>query len=231
MNDLAIWSFEGSQVRTTEINNEPWWVLTDVCKALEMDSHRAGEVTKRLDEDEYDSIVVTDSLGRTQNAYIVNEYGLYEVLIRSDKPKAKPFRKWVTHEVLPAIRKTGMYKISEVDSEDNNNELATPKAYAYLQIAKTISQCKTERLPLVISFLKEGGWSIPDQMEDVERVDTTVAGKMINDTLDDLGISLHELSILIDYPYMSLFEYARNGRSPRRKSFIKLKLALDKVKK
>ena len=78
-----------------------------------MKANSAGEVVKRLDKDEYDSIGLTDSLGRKQKAYVVNESGLYSILVRSDKPKAKPFRKWLTSEVIPTIRRTGGYVANE----------------------------------------------------------------------------------------------------------------------
>lgn len=114
MNELRTWTFSGSEVRTVEVNGEPWWVLKDVCTVLEMGSNRAGEVAKRLEPDEYDSIGLTDSLGREQSVYIVNESGLYSVILRSDKPQAKPFRKWVTSEVLPSIRRHGAYMTPDV---------------------------------------------------------------------------------------------------------------------
>jgi prophage antirepressor-like protein len=124
MNELKTWTFSGSEVRTVEVNGEPWWVLKDVCTVLEMDANRAGEVVKRLEQDEYDSIGLTDSLGREQKTYIVNESGLYSVILRSDKPKAKPFRKWVTSEVLPAIRKTGSYSVMDSYQIDDPIERA-----------------------------------------------------------------------------------------------------------
>lgn len=113
MTELKTWDFSGSEVRTVLVNGEPWWVLKDVCTVLEMGVNRAGEVVKRLEADEYDSIGLTDSLGREQSAYIVNESGLYSVILRSDKPQAKPFRRWVTAEVLPSIRKTGSYALRD----------------------------------------------------------------------------------------------------------------------
>ena len=89
MNNLRIWNYNNStEVRTVMIDNEPWFVLKDVCVVLEMGANRAGEVVKRLEKDEYDSIGLTDSLGREQNAYIINESGLYSVILRSDKPQA-----------------------------------------------------------------------------------------------------------------------------------------------
>lgn len=111
MNELKTWSFEGSEIRTVELNGEPWWALKDVCDVLELGSPH--KVADRLEEDERNQIPLTDSMGREQNTTIVNESGLYSVILRSDKPQAKPFRKWVTSEVLPSIRKTGSYSIKD----------------------------------------------------------------------------------------------------------------------
>ena len=110
MNEIMTFeSEEFGQVRTLQIKGETWWILKDICRVLEMRENRAGEVVKRLDEDEYDSIGLTDSIGRTQKMYIVNEAGVYSILVRSDKPRAIPFRKWITNVVIPTIRKTGGY--------------------------------------------------------------------------------------------------------------------------
>ena len=107
MNELQIFKYQDKQIRTVERNGEPWWVLKDVCEVLEMGSPH--KVAERLEEDERNRIPVTDSIGRQQETTIVNEAGLYNVILRSDKPQAKPFRRWVTNEVLPTIRKTGGY--------------------------------------------------------------------------------------------------------------------------
>ena len=94
-------------------DGEPWFVLKDVCAVLGLGT--PARVAERLEEDEVSSTHLTDSLGRQQNMTIINESGLYNVILRSDKPEARPFRKWVTGEVLPSIRKTGGY-ISGQDS-------------------------------------------------------------------------------------------------------------------
>lgn len=107
MNELKVFNYQDNEVRTVEVNGEPWFVLKDVCNVLGLGS--AHKVADRLDEDERNQIPLTDSLGREQETTIVNESGLYNVLLRSDKPEAKPLRKWVTSEVLPSIRKTGSY--------------------------------------------------------------------------------------------------------------------------
>lgn len=107
MNELQVFNYNGNEVRTIQKDGEPWWVLKDVCEVL--DISQAVRVAERLDEDEVSQTHITDSLGRQQSTYIINESGLYNVILRSDKPEAKPFRKWVTSEVLPSIRKHGAY--------------------------------------------------------------------------------------------------------------------------
>ena len=104
MNDLKVFeNNEFGQVRTVVIEGEPLFCLADVCKALELANSRA--VADRLDEDERRKL----DLPRQGETWFVTESGSYAVILRSDKPAAKKFRKWVTSEVLPSIRKTGNY--------------------------------------------------------------------------------------------------------------------------
>lgn len=109
MNDLQIFVYSGEQLRTVQRDDGLWWVLRDVCRVLNI-----GNVTdtkKRLDPDEVDLTDLIDSMGRVQSTTIINEPGLYAVILRSDKPEAKAFKRWVTHDVLPSIRKTGAYGV------------------------------------------------------------------------------------------------------------------------
>ena len=101
MNELQIFNYNSSEVRVTQIDGEPWFVLKDVCQVLGISNHKM--TAQRLDKDEVSQTDLTDSLGRQQETTIINESGLYHVILRSDKPEAKPFRKWVTSEVLPSI--------------------------------------------------------------------------------------------------------------------------------
>ena len=110
INASAIASFAYKRmgdVRVTTVDGEPWFCLGDVCDVLLIANHRM--VASRLDPDEK-GVCQTDTLGGKQRLTFVNESGLYAVILRSDKPEAKPFRKWITSEVLPAIRKTGRYE-------------------------------------------------------------------------------------------------------------------------
>ena len=105
MNDLQIFNNEEfGEIRTAVINDEPMFCLIDICKALEIKN--ATDVAKRLDEDELTRLNLGSRAGETN---FITESGLYAVILRSDKPNAKKFRKWVTSEVLPSIRKTGSY--------------------------------------------------------------------------------------------------------------------------
>lgn len=104
-NEVQVWNYEGAEVRIVQIDGEPWFVLTDVCR--ELDLANPTMVAKKLDNDERTKF----DLGRQGETTIVNESGLYTVILRSDKPQAKPFRKWVTSEVLPSIRKHGSYSV------------------------------------------------------------------------------------------------------------------------
>ena len=102
---------EFGELRTVVKDGEPWFVAKDVCMALDLaDTHKAVE---RLDEDERNSIPITDAIGRLQDTYCVSESGLYALVLGSRKPQAHAFKRWVTHDVIPSIRKHGAYMTPE----------------------------------------------------------------------------------------------------------------------
>jgi hypothetical protein len=103
----AIFNFQSHQVRIVVIDGAPWFVASDVAAALEYLS--AKDMSRILDDDEKGGHIVP-TLGGNQEVTIISESGLYHAVLKSRKPKAKPFRRWVTGEVLPAIRKTGRYE-------------------------------------------------------------------------------------------------------------------------
>ena len=110
MSNLTSFNFKDNQVRTVLIDGEPWFVAADVCAALTIASYR--DAISSLDEDDRDAVGITDAIGRIQETSVVNESGLYNLIFRSRKPEAKAFKKWVTSEVLPSIRKSGSYDIN-----------------------------------------------------------------------------------------------------------------------
>ena len=142
MNELQVFSYEGKEVRTIQRNGETWWVLKDVCGVLELSNARM--IADRLDEDDVSLAYVTDSMGRQQQTNIVNESGLYNVILRSDKPEAKKFKRWVTHEVLPQIRRHGAY-ITTSKLEEIMND---PDSWIRLLTALKEERQEKERLQL-----------------------------------------------------------------------------------
>ena len=111
------------QVRTMNIEGSPWFVAADVCRALEIGN--APMTTSRLDEDEKMTISSSDShsgqRGGAQAITVINESGLYTLVLKSRKPQAKAFKRWITHEVIPQIRKTGGY----IPVESKDDEITT----------------------------------------------------------------------------------------------------------
>ncbi|MDY4856303.1 MAG: BRO family protein [Candidatus Ventricola sp.] len=113
MNDLQVFENPAfGQVRTVTKDGEPWFVAADVCRALEVDP----TATRRLDDDEKNTLRLTQGTSGNPNVTIVNEPGLYSLVLGSRKPEAKNFKRWITHEVIPSIRKTGSYSIQEPET-------------------------------------------------------------------------------------------------------------------
>ena len=106
MTNLELFTYTDQPVRVVLIDGEPWFVLADLCRVLEIANH--GNVAARLADDQK-GVHLADTPGGRQQVTIVSEPGMYEVVIRSDKPEALAFRRWITGDVLPAIRKTGTY--------------------------------------------------------------------------------------------------------------------------
>ena len=106
MSELEIFDFNGAQVRTVLIDGNPWWVAKDVCDVLEISN--PSDVMTRLDEADLGTTEVRSG-GQNRKMNMVNESGLYDLILDSRKPQAKAFRKWITAEVVPSIRKTGSY--------------------------------------------------------------------------------------------------------------------------
>lgn len=131
MNELKIFTNpDFGEVRTLNIDGEPWFVASDVCKALDIDPTS----TRRLDDDEKNTLRLTQGIPGNPNVTVVNEPGLYTLVLGSRKPEAKAFKRWITHEVIPSIRKHGGYVAGQEHMSDE--ELM---AKALLMAQKTIA--------------------------------------------------------------------------------------------
>lgn len=154
MNQMLKLDFEGRPVRMVGMDGEPWWLLADVCGVLAVSNPR--QAASYLDDDErrkLDFAAVTTSDGSKINdladgmnkeAWFVNEAGLYSLILRSRKPEAKRFKRWVTHEVLPSIRQTGGYEAPSARVELSHaalQEVARIAVQAATEAATTV--CRT----------------------------------------------------------------------------------------
>jgi len=132
MQEIVPFDFQGNSVRVVRgEDGQPWWVAADVCKVLDIANHR--DALSRLDADEK-GVGLTDTLGGTQEMAIINESGLYSLILTSRKPEAKAFKRWVTHEVLPAIRRTGHYGLPSETAVQESIE-------ANLALAELLRSC------------------------------------------------------------------------------------------
>lgn len=150
----VLFDYSGQQVRTVLFDGEPWFVAADVCDVLGIQNARRA-VSEQVDEDGVRTEYVTDSLGRDQLAYLVSEAGLYELIFQSRKPEARDFRRWVTREVLPAIRRTGSF-----------GQVALPSAK---QLAHMVIEAETAREVAEAKVLElEPKAEIADRLLDAE---------------------------------------------------------------
>ena len=172
--DIIPFRFESHEVRALTINNEPWFVLADLCRVLDLSN--PSMVATRIDPDALSTTEVIDSMGRKQHAGIVNEPGLYEVVFLSRKPEARAFKRWITHEVIPSIRKTGGYG---------------------QQLALTDEEIVAQALQITTAKVKQLEAKVEEDKPKVEYVDSFVAVEddvlIIRDAAQVLGVKESEL--------------------------------------
>lgn len=191
MSQLQKFIFENNEVRVVQINNEPWFVTKDLCDVLEISN--PSQALSRLDKDEKNTIILNEGIGNPQKS-VVNEPGLYTLILGSRKPEAKVFKRWITHDVLPSIRKHGAYmtpdKIEQV--------LLNPDTI--IQLATNLKEEQTKR--------KEAERILEEQKPKVLFADSVSAS--------DTSILIRELAKLISQNGIPigekrLFEWLRNN--------------------
>lgn len=208
MNELQIFSNpEFGQVRTLAREGEPWFVGKDVAVALGYENPQKA-VRTHVDPDDK-GVTEMDTPGGRQNITIINESGLYALIFGSKLESAKRFKHWVTHEVLPAIRKTGTYSMAPKRRE------LTPDDY--MKAAQLAATCRNERLPYVLGFLEQAGFNIPKVQP--QALTGPVDCSEIERLMDERGISLTELSKLTNICKASLSYYKRGVHTPPRERY------------
>lgn len=195
-------------VRVVEQDDTPWFVLKDVCDAIDIGNSRM--VFDRLDNDEK-GVSQIDTPGGIQSMNVINESGLYNVILRSDKPGAKKFKRWITHEVLPALRKTGSYSVS-APSVMPTRSITTDD---YLRAAAIVANCRNERLPYVLNFLAQGGFSVQQIGQTQKSAQVSPqheVARLINVAIEEHGLSITKIGKLTGLQKQQISRY-RTGRT------------------
>lgn len=158
MNGLQVFNnSEFGELRTVTIDGEPWFVGKDVATALGYNNSRDA-IAKHVDAEDLNTVAIRDGIKGNPNMTIINESGLYSLILSSKLPTAKRFKRWVTAEVLPTIRKTGSYSLAPIEPAVPRRVL---NADDYLRASAIVSTCRNERLPYVLHYLTAGGFEPP----------------------------------------------------------------------
>lgn len=222
MNELQIFNYGKIPVRTVMLDGEPWWVLADVCRVLNLTNSR--KVAERLDEDEK-GVTQIYTPGGNQNMTIINESGLYKVILRSDKPEAKAFTRWVTHEVLPAIRKTGSYGVTITEKEPFTNEQR-------IKVMDILSRCTQFTLPHVLKYC-DPEWPVcePEKLKELS-VSITVPpksefGEWLTAALREHGMKQAELAEKVGCAKSSISQYCSGKTKPSASVYQTIMMVLE----
>ena len=207
MNQIQIFqNQEFGAIRTiSNKQGEAMFCLKDVCEVLEL---QTKQVVRRLEDDVFSKHPIVDNLGRVQQATFVNEDGLYDTILESRKPQAKQFRKWVTSEVLPSIRKQGGYMIVRPDESDE----------VILARALQIMQATLQRRDELIAKLQPRAEYADHVLDSITCITTTQLAKELDMTAQKLNRLLCEMHIQYwqSGQYLLYADYARQGYAKNR---------------
>ena len=176
-------TFEDHALRTIIKDDQPWFIATDVCKVLDIKD--TSQAIDRLDDDEKGACLIR-TLGGPQNLRTVNESGLFTLILRSDKPNAKKFRRKVTHEILPAIRKTGRY-------ENPKNPEGSDSAYDQTVIdSQSLNEAPGMVLACALMTISANYFKFVHLGPDAEPLEITKRANIVPDESDKAISRLHQ---------------------------------------
>lgn len=233
MTDIQVYTHnELGSIRVLDIDGEPWFVGKDLTTALGYSNSRDA-ISKRVDvEDKKSGVAIHDSMGRNQNVVAINESGMYSLILSSKLPSAKKFKRWVTSEVLPAIRKTGIYSVAGVltPSDDPIVPMRTLTPDDYLSAARLIAGCKQDRLPVIISLLQKGGWDLGEGMALITSGKSTAdIGMILKRFTDEQHGKLESISELTGISPAVLRSYRVGLRFPRGTRYESIVKAIEEL--
>lgn len=247
MNELQVFSNpEFGQVRSVMVDDAPWFVGADAVKALAY--KRTADALKSHVDDEDKRLVRSGEIPTLKvnnyGAYIVNESGLYSLIFSCKLPSAKRFKRWVTSEVLPALRKTGRYETEQAKATpDGDNPKAEHPAREittddYIRAASIVSTCKNERLPYVLAYLKQAGIETgvleprnkkkgdADDADDAPSVEETI--KLLNDVRNS-GWGLSGLADQLGTSKTNIYRWTKGENIPKPSRRVQIKVVCESL--
>lgn len=255
MNELQVFSNpEFGQVRSVMVEDAPWFVGKDVAAALgyadtkkAISSHVDAEDRVFLKRGETPTYKGDDLPTLKSSRYgmnIINESGLYSLVLSSKLPSAKRFKRWVTSEVLPALRKTGRYETEQAKATPDGDK---PKAEHpareittddYIRAASIVSTCKNERLPYVLAYLKQAGIETgaleprakkkgdADYADDAPSVEETI--KLLNDVRNS-GWGLSGLADQLGTSKTNIYRWTKGENIPKPSRRVQIKVVCESL--
>lgn len=181
MSNLSVFNFESNEVRVVLVNGEPWFVAKDTCDILGISN--VSQALSRLDDDERSTIILNEGINAgNPNTNIISESGMYGLVLSSRKPEAKPFRKWITSEVLPSIRKTGSYSLLQTPGQPKLpvHVVALEKA----KVIRDIQDILSYDNPRIAQFLID--YTISDIMSNAKPDSTKLRG--VVEIAEEMGL-------------------------------------------
>lgn len=216
MNSLQTFNNEDfGSVRTLLIDNEPWFVGRDIALALGY-SDTVNALKRHVEpEDKQGWQNATPSSDSTlpRQAVIINESGMYCLILSSKLPNAKKFKRWVTNEVLPAIRKTGAYALPQTQEQRDITR------DDYIRAASIVGSCRNERLPIVMKLLEQAGLEMPGIAElaaDSDRDMTGETAKAINGAVNEYGFTMRRIERLTGISATELSRIRKGVSNPKK---------------
>lgn len=193
MNDIQVFNNpEFGDIRTVMIEYEPWWVGRDVAAALEY-KNGSRDVNRHVDSEDRQIYRNGTSEINNRGVTIINESGLYSLILSSKLPSAKKFKRWITSEVLPELRRSGKYEIQKSEPIEQRQLTVDD----YIRAASIIAGCRNERMPTVIALLKKSGIEIASLTDiNSEYDETGITAALINRAINEYGMNATKIGRL-----------------------------------